>query len=348
MQVDYIIVGQGIAGTMLSWHLLKAGQTVLVVDAPKENSASLVAAGVINPVSGRRLELGWLYETFYTYAAGCYRDMEQQLQSSFFTERDIWMVMPSEQLRTAFRERLPQFPALLKGYEPDAAKYAPWLDQPFGAGVVGGATVQLNALIPAWKQRLKDSGILLDERLDPANLIETTDGVTYRNVQARRVIFCEGAAVGAHPWFSGLRWLPSKGEVLMVRIPGFETADIIKRSITLVPQGGDLYWAGATFAWTDPDELPTPAQRDKLEEGLRQLLKVPYEVVGQLAAIRPSLQERRPVMGMLPDRPSIGIFNGMGTKGSSLAPYMAAHFTTHLEENVPLLKEVDIKEYFKK
>jgi glycine/D-amino acid oxidase-like deaminating enzyme len=347
MEFDYIITGQGIAGTLLSYTLLQAGQRVLVIDEYKANSASRIAAGVINPVSGRRFEMGWMYEEIYPFAKHTYQQLEQLLNVPVFRERDIWMVLPSEQLQAAFNAKTASGAARRYTSPAHAALWDAWLHQPHGAAIVKGATVLLQHLLPAWRMYLKQKQLLLEERLDTALLQLSAAGVQYKGISARTLIFCEGAQTTGNPWFGPhIPYLLNKGEVLKVRIPGLITENIIKRSITLVPQEEEVFWVGATFAWDYPNELPTPEKRSYLEEGLQQLLKVPYTVLDQQAGIRPSGKDRRPIMGLHPAYPALGMFNGLGTKGCSLAPYMADMLTRHLLQGRPLLQETDIKRYF--
>jgi len=346
MEYDYLVIGQGIAGTMLSYSLLQAGQRVLVIDAYKPNSASRIAAGVINPVSGRRFEMAWRYGELYPFAKQTYTQMGQLLGMSVFKERDIWMALPSEQSRTAFNNKTAQGPAQQYTQPADAALMDDWLQQPFGAAIVKGATVLLHRLLPAWRRYLAEKQLLLEKPLDTAQLQHNAAGVQYGALRARAVIFCEGAQIIHNPWFKQIPFLLNKGEVLKVQVPGLHTENILKKSITLVPQEPEQFWAGSTFVWDYLDEAPTPEKRASLEESIRQLLKVPYTVLDQQAGIRPSGKDRRPIMGLHPQHPALGLFNGLGTKGCSLAPYMAHLLTMHLLQGIPLPPETDIKRYF--
>ncbi|WP_346316442.1 FAD-binding oxidoreductase [Chitinophaga sp. YIM B06452] len=333
---DYILVGQGIAGTMLGWFLQQAGQQVLVYDDARPHSASRTAAGIINPVSGRKFETAWLYDTIYPFAEQTYRAMEAALQVSCFHERDIWNVWPSAQMRDAFAACPTPY-----SQQPRELRYAEELQQPFGAGIVKGANVQLSSLLPAWRKTAE----VRTERFDTEQLRLEENGVEYQDLQAKAVIFCEGVESPQNPWFGKLKFLPNKGEALIVRLP-FRTADIIKKSITLVPLEDDIYWAGATFSWDYTDALPTAAARETLENHLKQLLSKDFDVIDHIAAIRPSGPDRRPMAGLHPRFPQVGIFNGMGSKGCSLAPWTADAFVKNLLQKAPLPPEVDIKRYF--
>ncbi|WP_343701012.1 FAD-dependent oxidoreductase [Chitinophaga sp.] len=342
---DYIIIGQGISGTVLSWQLVQAGQRVLVYDDGRPGTASRTAAGIINPVSGRRFELAWLYDIIYPEAERCYRAMEKELGITCFHERDIWSVWPSAQMQEAFEREVSAQPA---GYmfRPAAPRYEGLLHQPHGAGIIKGANVQLNHLLPAWRAWLQHRGLLREERFDISVLEMKEGSVQYKDASARAVIFCEGVESPANPYFTGLRFLPNKGEVLLVEIPGLNATDIIKKSITLVPQNGHTWWAGATFSWDYADALPGAAARASLENSLQQLLRIPYTVKDHIAAVRPSGMDRRPFVGMHPRFPQLGIFNGMGSKGCSLAPWAAGQFCRYLLQGEPLRPEIDIKRYF--
>ncbi len=340
---DYILVGQGIAGTMLGWFLQQAGQQVVVYDDARPHSASRTAAGIINPVSGRKFEVAWRYDSIYPFAEQTYRAMEAALQISCFRERDIWNVWPSAQMRDAFAACPTPY-----SHQPPELRYKEELQQPFGAGIVKGANVQLGSLLPAWRKTAE----VRAERFDAGKLALKENGVEYEDVQAKAVIFCEGVESPLNPWFGKLKFLPNKGEALIIQLP-FPTTDIIKKSVTLVPlddapgmPAEALYWAGATFSWDYTDALPTAAARESLENQLKQLLNTGFEVKDHIAAVRPSGPDRRPMAGLHPRIPQVGIFNGMGSKGCSLAPWAAKAFVDNLLENTPLPPEIDIKRYF--
>ena len=57
--------------------------------------------------------------------------------------------------------------------------------------------------------------------------------------------------------------------------------------------------------------------------------------------------DRRPVIGCHPEEDRVAIFNGLGTKGVSLAPYFSDLFAQHLVENRQLCSEVDVRRFFK-
>ena len=74
-------------------------------------------------------------------------------------------------------------------------------------------------------------------------------------------------------------------------------------------------------------------------------MNVPFEVVDHKAAVRPTVKERRPFIGIHPNHKQIGIFNGLGAKGVLLAPFFASHFSEYLLGKTELMKEIDVKRF---
>lgn len=66
----YIIVGQGLAGTLLAYQMHKNNIPFKIIVDPIQKSASEIAAGLINPLVFKRLtKVGWLI----AYSLKCMR-----------------------------------------------------------------------------------------------------------------------------------------------------------------------------------------------------------------------------------------------------------------------------------
>ena len=91
--------------------------------------------------------------------------------------------------------------------------------------------------------------------------------------------------------------------------------------------------------------MPTSKATDEIKSKLEKILKYPYEIIGQKAGIRPTTQDRRPLIGKHPEIGNAYIFNGLGTKGVSIAPYFSVMFTNWLLGEGTLSSEVDIKRF---
>ncbi|MEM9850214.1 MAG: FAD-dependent oxidoreductase, partial [Bacteroidota bacterium] len=228
----------------------------------------------------------------------------------------------------------------------DIGRYELFTQPAYAYGQVQqSAQVRIHILIEAYRNKLRSENRLLEEVFDFEQLSISPEGITYRDVKAASIIFCEGHRAKQNPFFSYLPFGGTKGEVLLVKIPEAQFEKMLKQRVFIVPLGDDLYWIGATNDWQYEDGQPTAKGRQYLEDRLKEVLKVPFEIVSHQAAVRPTVKDRRPFLGRHPKYPQLGIFNGLGTKGASLGPYFAKHFADFLTEQQPLMPAVDIQRY---
>lgn len=335
MQVDYLIVGQGICGTMLSWEFSKRGLSFLVMDDHDPHASSRVAAGMINPVTGRRIVKTWMIDTLLPFSFNAYREIGSQLGIPAIAETPIIDFFPTLQMRAAFVDRAPEIPEFLQ--MPAGDPYSEFFRYSYGYGIIAPAyTVNTRALLPAWRARIRHSGQLLEESFEPGQLELVTGGVRYKGIDARRIIFCNGQDAAGYPWFRNLPFASNKGQALILEINGLNETHIYARGLKLLPIGPNLFWAGSSYEWDFSSPDPTADFRDHTLNQLNDWLRVPFKLVDHVAALRPATLERRPFVGFHPHHPVIGIFNGMGTKGFSLAPYFANQFAEHIVAGTPI------------
>jgi glycine/D-amino acid oxidase-like deaminating enzyme len=198
-----------------------------------------------------------------------------------------------------------------------------------------------------WRKQLEFAGALSEEQFQLEELTIESHRVSYRNWEAEKIIFCDGTEGFENPYFQLLPYARNKGEVIFASIPDLPRNHIYKQGINLVPWQDDFWWIGSTYEWNFTDLLPTQAFREKVEQQLKHWLKLPYAIVDHQAAVRPANMERRPFVGLHPLHSSIGVFNGMGTKGCSLSPYFAHEFTEYLLHQTPLHPLADVQRFKK-
>ena len=187
---------------------------------------------------------------------------------------------------------------------------------------------------------------MISAYFDPNELVLSGDHIRYRELVAKKIIFCNGIDAASLPFFSKLPFAPNKGELLILKIPGLAKTNIYKRGMVLVPLAQkDLWWLGSSYEWDFDDGLPTERFREEATRLLKTWLKIPFSIIDHLAGIRPATIERRPFVGIHPVYSEIGILNGMGTKGCSLAPWFAKELADNLINNKPILPEVDISRF---
>ncbi len=369
-QTEVLIVGQGLCGTFLSLELERAGISHLVVDDRRPFSASRAAAGVINPVTGRRIVTTWMIDELLPFAAEAYGGLEGVLGDSFLQAATVTEFFPTVQMRLAFLKRLEEGGAYLRLPE-DAHAWDDYFHSELGYGVIEACLlVDVPGLLAAARARLVDAGRLREERFEVGELV--VDGaaarlsggidsmgaaarvgrVRWRDIEASLIVFCDGVDSFSNPYFSRLPFAPNKGEVLIVEIDGLAAvaaagAQVFKKGLSIVPWREGLYWVGASYEWSYAHAEPTERFRLQTEAALREWVKLPFRTVAHLAAVRPATLERRPFVGFHPLYPAVGILNGMGTKGCSLAPYFARALVRHLVDGSAILPEADVRRFEK-
>lgn len=346
MKIDYLIIGQGISGTWLSRYMEQAGLSFMVMDDYNPNAPSRLAAGIINPVTGRRHVSSWMIDILLPEAVEHYTALGNELGVPGISQKNILDFFPSPQMRESFTSRVAE------GYEyvqlpADENDYREYFNYDFGYGKISPVyTAHLEAIIPAWRKKLTADNRLIEARFNHSALEITNDWIRYQDIQASKIIFCDGAAGGDNPWFSLLPFAPNKGEALFLDIPGLPDQHIYKKGLSLVPllKPGQ-WWLGSAYEWDFKNELPTDAFREKAEQTLKGWLKTSWTVTNHIASIRPATIERRPFAGTHPLYPSLAILNGMGTKGCTLAPHFARQLLSHFLDGSPIHAEAGIHRF---
>ncbi|MBX9735041.1 MAG: FAD-binding oxidoreductase [Chitinophagaceae bacterium] len=346
MTIDYIIVGQGISGTFLSWELMKRGKRVLVIDEPKNNSASKVASGVINPVTGRRVVRTWEIETLMPYAVEAYTRFGEELGTGLIRQCNILDFHATPQMKMAFAERLHEEPFL--STPTNENDYYQWFHPAFGVTEINPCwLIQLHSLLNSWRNELRKKDYLVEENFDITNCSIQPEKIIYKDIIAQKIIFCDGTVGFDNPYFKLLPYARNKGQALIAAIPDLPTTHIFKQGINIVPWQDGLFWIGSSYEWDFTTLAPSTDFQEKVVSQLKQWLKLPFTVVDHIAGERPANMERRPFVGFHPIMPSVGILNGMGTKGCSLAPYFAHQLTQYLVEGATIHPQADVQRFRK-
>jgi glycine/D-amino acid oxidase-like deaminating enzyme len=287
------------------------------------------------------------------FAWEAYTTIGNALQINCIAEKHIIDCFVTPQMRLAFLDRYKNDTQYLSlpGNENDWQQY---LQYDFGYGIIHPCYwIDLPLLLARQRAHLVQSQQLLEERFTPEALEVKEDSVTYKNITARKIIFCDGVTGFNNSYFSNLPYAASKGEALLVEIPGMPATHIIKKGYSLVPWSQNtagkenIFWLGSTYLWEFEDANPSPGFYQFAQNWLNQTLKMPFTIIDHLAAVRPATLERRPFVGLHPIHNNIGILNGMGTKGCSLAPYFSHQLVNHLLYNTPISADADVQRFKK-
>jgi len=346
LQVDYLIIGQGVCGTWLSWFLTKENRTFIVIDKNEPTTPSKVSAGIINPVTGRRMVKVWMAEQILSFAHEAYHEIGNFLDITAISQKSIIDFFPNAHQRQVFLERIEEGEGYLSSY-PEQNQFNLFFNYDLGCGEIRHSYIaHVETLLPAWRQFLKNNGRLREEGFQFENLVIKEEWVEYGDLIAEKIIFCDGLNSSENPFFKQLPFAPNKGEALLVEIPDLPDQHIYKKGFLLAPfQTGSTFWLGSNYQWSFPHTEPTNEFYEQAERHLKAWLKIPFKILEHKAALRPATLERRPFVGLHPQQKHLGILNGMGTKGCSLAPYFARQFVNHLLYQKEIAPEADIKRF---
>ena len=343
-KIDYLIVGQGIAGTLLSYFLIKKKKKILVVDEVNTASASSIAAGIFNPITGRRFVKTWMADDVFPFAEATYRELELFTGRKFYHKMNVIRSFGGQaELREwELKCNLPSYTSYL---EDNLIKNCIYGNEFGCVEIKNSGWLDLQIFVEAFRKRLIEENLILETELDSLDLVFKENAVMWKNLTFRKVIFCEGYKVLENPFFKHIPFTHAKGEILTIYSKKLKIKKIISKGIFILPLGNHFFKVGATYNWNDLDDNPTTNARNEIVEKLEKIIGNKYEIVSHRAGIRPTVVDRRPVLGLHPVFTNVGIFNGLGTKGVSLGPYFADHYAEFLKEKTPLFPEVDIRRF---
>lgn len=348
MKVDFIIVGQGLAGTLLANELLRQNKTFVVFDDPDQHKASEVAAGLINPVVFRRMTKSWLVDDAFPCMETTYRQLEDLLNVKLYFPGRMLRIL-REDNEVLWKEKT--FANKLEPYlnpEPDRNFTNHHISNAFSFGCVNkSGRLEIQKLISSFSELLEHRNAVRKEKFDFGKLSFTTDSVIYNDLAAQKIIFCEGSSVSQNPFFKNLKFKHSKGEILELEIQELKLNEIVSSDIFVMPAGANRYKVGATYSWDNLDWQITDLAREELRKKLEDVISAKYEILNQKAGIRPTMHDRKPVTGVHPEFPQIAIFNGLGSKGALIGPYFAKQLAEFMiGKSEYLHPEADINRYF--
>ena len=349
VEVDYIIVGQGIAGSVLAYELLKKNQRILVIDENKENTSSKIAAGLCNPVVFKRLTKSWMINPLLTSAKSFYQNQEALLNNNFYFDIPIYKLFVDENEQQFWKQKSNE-PELFDWINP--AIEFPFdkhlVNHPFGTSkVLQSGYLQTAKWLNSFKKFLIEKESFLATPFNHVHLKLHENSVEWKDYRAKQIIFCEGYQAKNNPYFNWLPFKLTKGEVLTVQFKNLKLDAAINKGVFVLPYDGN-YKLGATYNWSDLDEEISEQAKELLLNKARKFITDEIEVVEHKAGVRPTVSDRRPLIGIHPEHQQLVAFNGLGTKGVMIAPYFANKLVSLLLENKPIPNEVDISRFWNK
>lgn len=347
MQVDYLIIGQGLAGTVFCEHVLQSGKTAIVIDDPNLSNSSKVAAGLYNPITGRKLVKTWNCDPLFEYLTPFYESLEEKLEESFLVDMPIYRPFPSMEVLNEWMGKSADstFIPYIRDIKTEPA-FKDDIRNEFGGLLLKQCGyLDTGKLIEHYREYLIANGLFYGDYFDYTQLEISTNEVNYKHIQAGKVVCCDGRLVMDNPYFDWLPLRPVKGELLYIKTEA--VFDVIyNKGVFIIPLSDGICKVGATYDNKNLEEVITSEAKDELVKKLSELVKFDFEVIDQKVGIRPATKDRKPFVGRHPNLERMIIFNGLGAKGVSLAPFYAKQLLAHLEQGHELDQEVNIERFF--
>ncbi len=346
--LDYIIVGLGLAGISFCEQLERNNKSFLVISDDSQTS-SVIAGGLYNPVILKRFTPAWKAQEQLGKAIPFYQGLEEKLKVQLdfkvpvlrrfasVEEQNLWF-------EAADKKGLSNFLSteLVQNKNPK-------INAPFGYGeVLHTGRIDTATLLNSYADYLLKQQLFLKETFDYSALKISKENVEYKSIEARQIVFAEGFGLKQNPYFSYLPLNGTKGELLTIKARTLMEDKVIKSSVFIIPLGDDLYRVGATYKWKDKSNIPTQEAKSELLQKLDTFLTCDYEIVDHVAGIRPTVADRRPLVGRHPKYGNLYMLNGFGSRGVMIAPFAAEQLYAAIEKKEPILKEMDISRFTKK
>jgi len=327
-------------------ELLKANNKSFIVFDNQSQRSSLVAGGLYNPVILKRFTSVWKSEEQLEIALPMYTKLEKQLKKKLDFKIPVLRRFASTEEQNNWFIASDK-PILNKYLSPEIVRNNnPYIDAPFGLGkVLNTGRIDTQVLVSSCRENLLNESKLIEEGFNYNSLIVEGMPFQYKNIKSKNIVFSEGYGVKENPFFNALPLKQSKGELLIISSPELKLDYVLKSDIFVLPLGEDLYRVGATYEWEDDTNKITQKAREELEFKLKKVIKCPFKVVNQIAGVRPTVVDRRPLVGQHKHIKNMYVLNGLGTRGVMIGPYVANELYDFIERGKPLDNEINIERF---
>ncbi len=346
--VDYLIIGSGLAGISFAEHALQNNKSVIVVNANLFNS-SQIAGGLYNPVILKRFSKLYqaqehlnLMNAFYKVVEeklNCQFDFKLPILRKFFSveEQNNWFIASDKVGLSPFLStRL-------------VSKKFNCIDSPYDYGeVLQTGYVDVSLLLDKYKLYLYENNLFFEDVFDYNLLKVNSNFISYKHIEAKNIIFAEGYGMHSNPFFNHLPLDGTKGELFVIKAPNLDLDVIINTSVFILPLGKGLYKVGATYNWIDKTAIPSEEGKQELISRIKEIISCDFEIISHLAGVRPTVKDRKPLLGNHPIYSNLYILNGLGTRGVLLGPAMAKELFDNIEYSIPIDPTLDIKRFNRK
>ncbi|MFD0932669.1 NAD(P)/FAD-dependent oxidoreductase [Psychroflexus salinarum] len=344
---DVLIVGFGIAGLSFAKQLEIRSKTFDVISDESQQS-SKVAGGVLNPVALKRYNLAWNADVLMSEAIEFYNHFNTDSDKNYFKKVPVYKLFSSVEDQNNWIVASDQ-PKLEPFLNTNISSLDSSVQSKYKAGeVLQSHLLELKRLIEDKKSNYRKASKFFSEHIEYNEIEFRNESVVYKDREYGSIVFCEGFGVVNNPFF---KWLPiygNKGEYLIFKSTDLNSNQkILKSKNFIIPLGNDLYKFGATYSREHLDDQPTENARVELKAKLSEMINCHYEIVDQVAGVRPTVRDRKPILGSHPEYRNLFILNGFGSRGVMAAPSLSEKLVNLMFQNKEVDKEISLDRFLK-
>ena len=340
--VDYIIVGGGYAGLFFAHQLILNNRSFIIFSEDKK-SASQVSAGIVNPLVLKKFTTFWLAQEQISFLHKTLTEIQKYTGRNYLINENIHRIFHDKNEQELWLSKSKK--EELKPFLNTEFKHQDIILNPFGIGSVNNSgRVHVEHFFNDFKNFFIENGHLSEEHFDYAKISDNT----YGEIRFKNIVFCEGIGVKNNPFFSDIPVVPNKGHHLKVKLSKPLGHDFtLKKKHFLFPLNDELYYYGGTY---DPNERADEIDdiaKQQLTNGLSEFYPHEFQIQEVNYGFRPTVKDRRPILGNNPAHSNFYVFNGLGARGILNGCFFSKELFDHIENGKPLMPEVDLKRFNK-
>jgi glycine oxidase len=289
----------------------------------------------MTPITGKRLVPSEKFKKCFAAAKSFYQRVEGETGKKFFYEVEMLRLFEDEAGRTAFQQRSEQ--VNVSGVSNWSGSLQAGGRKQIGIRMQQAGRLEVAKYLSATSSYFEERGSYRQVELSEKDLQlneataahSTVMELAAHAVSANRLIMCTGASTTK--LFPEVPNNPARGDILTVRIPAYERSEVVHRSIWIAPDTNGTQTVGSTYDWNSTSAEPTLKGRQEIQAKMARIVEGPVDVLEQVAGVRPTMKDYQPVLGRHPKWPNVFILNGLGSKGTLLAPSMAKKLLESME-----------------
>ncbi|MFZ1704148.1 MAG: FAD-dependent oxidoreductase [Saprospiraceae bacterium] len=324
-QYDDIVVGAGLAGCLMAFSLLQRHRKVMMIDIDQESSSSAIAAGIINPITGKNYIKSWNIDLFLPVALQIYREVENFFNIQIIHKKNLIRTLPNASSDNIWESRkldIEYADYVVKNADIESFKDEVNLQGNL-AEISQSYRIDIGLYISTVKQYMMNQGDFLEENVMYENIAVGDKEVTYKQIKSQNLIFCEGYKGIQNIFFPDPGFSPTVGKASYIKMTKSNITKMVKDDVFLVPFGKDIFWIGGGYL-NIPSEITERMEDTEVPtKNISKVVKRDYELIEEKSAIRPTTIVRKPFVLQHQNYSNLYYINGLGTKGSSVGPFYA-------------------------